>query len=55
MASITSCLGTNSDGSENATGSASIGEMITRIPIGALSNTFAAKSKGMRTQPCEAA
>ena len=32
-----------------------VGEMITRIPIGALSNTFSAKSNGMRTQPCEAA
>ena len=40
MASIASCLGTNNDGSENATGSASLGEMITRIPIGALSNTL---------------
>ena len=54
-ASIASCFGTNSEGWEKSTGSASLGEMITRIPIGALSNSFSATSKGIRTQPCEAA
>ena len=29
--------------------------MITRMPIGTLSNILPAKSYGMRTQPCEAA
>ena len=32
-----------------------VGEMITRIPIRVLSNSFSAKPKGIRTQPCEAA
>ena len=45
----------NSAGWENSTGAASFGEMITRIPIRVLSNSFSAKPKGMRTQPCEAA
>ena len=48
-------FGTNSAGWENSTGSASSGEMITRIPIHVLSNSFSAKPKGIRTQPCEAA
>ncbi len=48
-------FGTNSAGWENSTGSASPGEMITRMPICVLSNSFSAKPKGMRMQPCEAA
>ena len=54
-AAITSGFGTNSDGCENSTGSASSGEMITRMPIRVLSNSFSAKPNGIRTQPCEAA
>ena len=50
-----SAFGVNSAGWENSTGTASFGEMITRIPIRVLSNSFSAKPKGMRTQPCEAA
>jgi len=34
----------NSDEEENSTGSTSLGEMSTRIPIGTLSNIFSAKS-----------
>ena len=45
----------NSAGWENSTGAASFGEMITRIPIRVLSNSFSAKPNGIRTQPCEAA
>jgi hypothetical protein len=48
-------FGTNSPGWENSTGAASFGEMITRIPIFVLSNSFSAKPYGMRTHPCEAA
>ena len=54
-AAMASAFGTNSAGWENSTGSASFGEMITRIPIRVLSNSFSAKPKGIRTQPCEAA
>jgi hypothetical protein len=52
---MASAFGTNSAGWENSTGSASSGEMITRIPIHVLSNNFSAKPKGIRMQPCEAA
>ena len=52
---MASAFGTNSAGWENSTGAASFGEMITRIPIRVLSNSFSAKPKGIRTQPCEAA
>jgi hypothetical protein len=48
-------FGTNSAGWEISTGAASFGEMITRIPIDVLSNSFSAKSQGIRTHPCEAA
>ena len=48
-------FGVNSAGWENSTGSASLGEMITRVPMRTLSNSFSAKPKGIRTQPCEAA
>jgi hypothetical protein len=44
IAAIVSRLGMNSDEEENSTGSTSLGEMSTRIPIGTLSNTFSAKS-----------
>ena len=54
-AATASAFGWNSIWSEKSTGSASIGEMITRIPIRVLSNSFSAKSYGIRTQPCEAA
>ena len=54
-AAMASAFGTNSAGWENSTGAASFGEMITRIPIRVLSNSFSAKPKGIRTQPCEAA
>ena len=54
-AAMASRFGTNSAGWENSTGSALSGEMITRIPIHVLSNSFSAKPKGIRTQPCEAA
>ena len=54
-AAIASAFGMNSAGCEKSTGAASFGEMITRIPIRVLSNSFSAKPKGMRTQPCEAA
>jgi hypothetical protein len=54
-AAIASDFGTNSAGWENSTGSASFGEMITRVPMRTLSNSFPAKPKGIRTQPCEAA
>jgi hypothetical protein len=48
-------FGTNRAGWENATGSASFGEMMTRVPIRILSNSLSAKPNGMRTQPWEAA
>src|ERR1700736_321016 len=54
-AAMASDFGTNSAGWENSTGSASLGEMITRVPMRTLSNSFSAKPKGIRTQPCEAA
>ena len=54
-AAMASAFGTNSAGWENSTGSVSFGEMITRIPIRVVSNSFSAKPKGIRTQPCEAA
>ena len=54
-AAMASAFGTSSAGWENSTGSASSGEMITRIPIRVLSNSFSAKPNGIRTQPCEAA
>ena len=46
--------GTNRAGWENATGSASFGEKITRVPIRILSNSLSAKPNGRRTQPFEA-
>ena len=52
---MAAAFGTNNVGCENSTGAASSGEMITRIPIRVLSNRSSAKSKGIRTQPCEAA
>ena len=54
-AAMASDFGPNSAGWESSTGSASFGEMITRVPMGTLSNSFSAKPKGIRTQPCEAA
>jgi hypothetical protein len=42
-AAMASRFGTNSAGWENSTGSASFGEMITRIPIHVLSNSSSAK------------
>jgi len=42
-AGTTSAFGMNSAGWENSTGAASFGEMITRIPIRVLSNSFSAK------------
>ena len=50
-----SAFGPNSAAWVNSTGTASFGEMITRIPIRVLPNSFSAKPKGIRTQPCEAA
>ena len=41
---MASAFGTNSAGWENSIGAASSGEMITRIPIHVLSNSFSAKS-----------
>ena len=52
---MASWFGANSAGWVNSTGSAFSGEMITRIPIRVLSNSFSAKPNGIRTQPCEAA
>ena len=43
-AATASAFGTNSAGWEISTGAASFGEMITRIPIHVLSNSFSAKS-----------
>ena len=40
---MAAAFGTNSAGWENSTGAASFGEMITRIPIRVLSNSFSAK------------
>ena len=40
---MASAFGMNSAGWENSTGAASFGEMITRIPIRVLSNSFSAK------------
>ena len=54
-AATASAFGTRSAAWENSTGAASFGEMITRIPIRVLLNSFSAKPKGNRTQPCEAA
>ena len=54
-AAIASDFGTNSAGWENSTGSTSLGEMITRVPMRTLSNGFSANPKGIRTQPCEGA
>jgi hypothetical protein len=45
-AAMASWFGTNSAGWENSTGSASFGEMITRIPIHVLSNSFLGKAEG---------
>src|SRR3984893_13620590 len=45
-AAMASDFGTNSAGWENSTGSASLGEMITRVPMRTLSNSFSAKPKG---------
>src|SRR5262245_12429298 len=43
MAAMASAFGTNSAGCENATGSASFGAMIMRMPIRTLSNSLSAK------------
>ena len=53
-AAMASGFGTNRAGWENATGSASFGEMMTRVFIRTLSNSLSAKPKGRRTQPFEA-
>ena len=48
-AAIASDFGTNSAGWENSTGSASLGEMITRVPMRTLSNGFLSFSTTMKT------
>ena len=54
-AATASAFGMISAGWEISTGAVSFGEMITRMPIRVLSNTFSAKPNGIRMQPCEAA